>query len=172
MGYLYGSESSWEDAQSSLATRRLACKVDVLSPKDIAALEPAVTPCYTGGFLFDAWHLRNPGGLVADLVKGFEARGGRVVPHNVTSLLPGRGVVLDIGEPWDFDEVVVAAGAHSKRLADSAGDWIPLDTERGYSILFSGQSHHVSRPVGWAESGFYMTPMANGLRVAGTVELG
>jgi D-amino-acid dehydrogenase len=37
--------------------------------------------------------------------------------------------------------------------------------------MFLGASHLVSRPVGWAERGFYMTPMAEGLRVAGTVEL-
>mmetsp|Transcript_64488 Transcript_64488/g.117653 ORF Transcript_64488/g.117653 Transcript_64488/m.117653 type:complete len:222 (+) Transcript_64488:2-667(+) len=98
--------------------------------------------------------------------------GGGLLPHNVKSIIPGHGVVLDSGELYEADEVIVAAGAHSKSLADSAGDWIPLDTERGYSILFTGESHHVSRPVGWADSGFYMTPMAKGLRVAGTVELG
>ena len=29
----------------------------------------------------------------------------------------------------------------------------------------------VNRPVGWAEAGYYATPMSDGLRVAGTVEI-
>jgi D-amino-acid dehydrogenase len=37
--------------------------------------------------------------------------------------------------------------------------------------MYPGTSHLISRPVGWAERGFYMTPMAQGIRVAGTVEL-
>jgi D-amino-acid dehydrogenase len=46
-----------------------------------------------------------------------------------------------------------------------------LEAERGYHLMYPGTSHLISRPVGWAERGFYMTPMAQGIRVAGTVEL-
>jgi D-amino-acid dehydrogenase len=56
-------------------------------------------------------------------------------------------------------------------LAAQCGDAIPLDTERGYHLLYPGSSSLISRPVGWAERGFYMTPMARGIRVAGSVEL-
>ena len=31
-------------------------------------------------------------------------------------------------------KVVIAAGAHSRALALSAGDRVPLDTERGYHV--------------------------------------
>jgi len=170
--YLFGTESGWEAARRETATRRLSCNVAELSPNEIAQLEPALASCYVGGLHFESWHLLNPGSLVAGLVDGFESRGGRIIQQNVESILPGHGVVLDSGEFFAAQEVVVAAGAHSKTLAASVGDKIPLDTERGYSIFFSGHSHHVSRPVGWADSGFYMTPMADGLRIAGTVELG
>jgi D-amino-acid dehydrogenase len=66
---------------------------------------------------------------------------------------------------------VVCAGAHSKPLARQCGDEVPLDAERGYHIMYPGASGAISRPIGWAERGFYMTPMEQGLRVAGTVEL-
>jgi len=36
--------------------------------------------------------------------------------------------------------------------------------------MFSGAQALVSRPVGSAEMGFYVTPLAHGLRAAGTVE--
>jgi D-amino-acid dehydrogenase len=48
---------------------------------------------------------------------------------------------------------------------------VPLQAERGYHLMFPGSSALISRPVGWAERGFYMTPMAQGVRVAGTVEI-
>ncbi|MFY9237322.1 MAG: FAD-dependent oxidoreductase [Roseovarius sp.] len=32
-------------------------------------------------------------------------------------------------------------------------------------------AHRITRPVGWAEGGFYAVPMAKGLRLAGTVEI-
>ncbi|WP_316014472.1 FAD-dependent oxidoreductase, partial [Roseobacter sp. HKCCA0434] len=43
--------------------------------------------------------------------------------------------------------------------------------ERGYHLRFDGEEARLTRPVGWAEGGFYATPMAGHLRVAGTVEL-
>jgi glycine/D-amino acid oxidase-like deaminating enzyme len=67
--------------------------------------------------------------------------------------------------------VVIATGARSDQFAKQCGDAVPLDTERGYHVRFPGAQQLVSRPVGWAERGFYMTPMSDGLRVAGTVEL-
>ncbi|MGY8862781.1 MAG: NAD(P)/FAD-dependent oxidoreductase, partial [Pseudomonadales bacterium] len=69
------------------------------------------------------------------------------------------------------DKVVVAAGAWSKSLAQQVGDKVPLDTEQGYHVMYKGAEELLSRPVGWADVGFYMTPMNEGLRAAGTVEL-
>jgi glycine/D-amino acid oxidase-like deaminating enzyme len=67
--------------------------------------------------------------------------------------------------------VVVAAGAWSKGLAQQVGDTLPLDTEQGYHLMYKGAEQLLNRPVGWADVGFYMTPMNEGLRAAGTVEL-
>ena len=49
---------------------------------------------------------------------------------------------------------------------------LPLDTERGYHVHFNGQQHLLQRPVAWQAAGFYATPMNEGLRAAGTVEIG
>jgi glycine/D-amino acid oxidase-like deaminating enzyme len=68
-------------------------------------------------------------------------------------------------------KVVVAAGAWSKGLAQQVGDTLPLDTEQGYHLMYKGAEQLLNRPVGWADVGFYMTPMNEGLRAAGTVEL-
>ncbi len=70
------------------------------------------------------------------------------------------------------ETVVIAAGAFSRELALQAGDRIPLETERGYHLEYATESPLLQRPVCPTHLGFYMTPMAGRLRVAGTVELG
>eukprot|EP00930_Biecheleria_cincta_P099189 TRINITY_DN90831_c0_g1_i1.p1 TRINITY_DN90831_c0_g1~~TRINITY_DN90831_c0_g1_i1.p1 ORF type:complete len:431 (+),score=59.59 TRINITY_DN90831_c0_g1_i1:43-1335(+) len=170
--YLYGSEKSFEASEAEVRTRERVCKVERLRPNEIAELEPKVDRCYAGGLFFDAWHVRDPGALVAELAQGFQALGGQVVRQHAKSIVARQGVSLEDGSLISAESVVVAAGAYSKPLAESVGDFIPLDTERGYHVTFSGHENLVSRPVGWAEGGFYMTPMSNWLRVAGTVELG
>ena len=77
---------------------------------------------------------------------------------------------LGSGEQLPAERLVLCSGAWSRRLAQSLGDEIPLDTERGYHVLFDQAGGLLSRPVCWGAGGFYLTPMAQGLRVAGTVE--
>ncbi len=79
---------------------------------------------------------------------------------------------LGSGEQLPAERLVLCSGAWSRRLAQSLGDEIPLDTERGYHVLFDQAGGLLSRPVCWGAGGFYLTPMAQGLRVAGTVEFG
>ena len=70
------------------------------------------------------------------------------------------------------DAVVIAAGAWSKQLAESAGDRIPLDTERGYNITFPHAQNLLNRPVSFQGHGFVSSPLDIGLRIGGAVELG
>jgi D-amino-acid dehydrogenase len=44
--------------------------------------------------------------------------------------------------------------------------------ERGNHVMFPEGRSLLTRPACYTEHGFYMTPMADGLRAAGTVELG
>ena len=71
-----------------------------------------------------------------------------------------------------FDHVVIAGGAWSKTLLEPLGYHLPIEAERGYSLDLpaSAKEHQLSRPVASAERKFIMTPMAHGLRLAGTVE--
>ena len=59
-----------------------------------------------------------------------------------------------------------------KKLTDQLGENIPLDTERGYHVHFKGMDHLLSRAVINLDRGFGLTPMNQGMRAVGTVELG
>jgi D-amino-acid dehydrogenase len=70
-----------------------------------------------------------------------------------------------------FEQIVIATGAWSKPLLATLGYRLPLEAERGYSLdLTQTKQAHLTRPVASAERKFIITPMAHGLRLAGTVE--
>ncbi|MEM5390011.1 FAD-dependent oxidoreductase [Paraburkholderia phymatum] len=175
--YLYSSGASFDASRASLNLReRLGVSFDVLSGEEVRELEPSLAPIFERGVLFrDSWHFSDPQGFLLSLYDVLAARGLELERKSVSALAPvSDGVTLttDDGTPRRFDHVVVATGARSAKFAAQCGDRVPLDTERGYHVRYRGASQLISRPVGWAERGFYMTPMDEGIRVAGTVELG
>ena len=175
--YLYSSAASFDASRASLNLRQqLGVSFDVLSGADVRVLEPSLAPIFERGVLFsDSWHFSDPQGFLLSLYEWLAARGLGLERKAVSALEPAsQGVTLttDDGAQHRFDHVVVATGARSATFAAQCGDRVPLDTERGYHVRYRGASQLISRPVGWAERGFYMTPMDDGVRVAGTVELG
>lgn len=145
-----------------------------LSADDIRALEPNLPANYAGGVLFkDAYVVSSPEQLARRLAKAVLARGGRFIAGEVRGLrIDAESATAVLAEKTlSADRIVVAAGAWSKSLGASIGDHVRLDTERGYHVLFPQGHGLLRRPVCYTEHGFYMTPMADGLRAAGTVEL-
>ena len=97
------------------------------------------------------------------------------VPEPVASGGVKLHLAGDGGIPSAFyaEATIVACGAHSAALTRTVGQGCPLDTERGHSITFSaGTEGLLKRPVCDPARGFIASPMAGGLRAAGTVELG
>ncbi|WP_322049935.1 NAD(P)/FAD-dependent oxidoreductase [Paraburkholderia bannensis] len=175
--YLYSSAASFEAARASLALREsLGVRFQTLEGDAIRALEPALAPIFARGTLFDgSWYLSDPRGFLQALHASLVRRGLTHVPAAIERIETGRNgvrLVDEAGGATDAQYAVVCAGAHSGSLARQCGDAVPLDTERGYHVRFPDTSNLISRPCGWAERGFYMTPMTGGIRAAGTVELG
>ncbi|HET7886640.1 MAG TPA: FAD-binding oxidoreductase [Bradyrhizobium sp.] len=105
-------------------------------------------------------HIVKSGGrLVKAEAKGFAFDGDRLVAVETTA---GR---------IEADTVVLAAGAHSKSLAASVGDKVPLETERGYHVMIRTPAIMPRVPTTDSENKFVVTPMQLGVRLAGTVEL-
>ena len=74
-------------------------------------------------------------------------------------------------EKLEFDEIIICAGAWSNSIAKMVGENFPLDTERGYHVLFETDQQLINRPIAWSESGFYLIQIEEGIRAAGTVEI-
>ncbi|MEP2617582.1 MAG: FAD-binding oxidoreductase [Marinomonas sp.] len=175
--YLYSSEESFRNARTDIELRRNnGIPVEELSQGDIADLEPNLNPIYHKGIMFtNGYHVRSPLQLLKNMSAAVVARGGKIVKSKALSIQRISPTEINVATQSDDvkgNKVVVAAGAWSRQFASQVGDKVPLDTEQGYHVMYNGAQDLLSRPVGWADVGFYMTPMDTALRAAGTVELG
>ena len=166
-----------------LSSRELEIKIrdelgidqKILTPKEIHDLEPNIKPFYHGGvFYAKARHARNPKKILLKIFDYFIEKGGKFKKLNIKDISfdTEKPILKSETQNFIFDKVVIACGAFSKRLTDKLDEKIPLDTERGYHVHFKGYDHLLSRPVVFANRGFGITPMEQGLRVVGTVEFG
>lgn len=174
--YLYRSEKQFQSAGGEIALReREGVRMEILSKEQVRAREPNLAPLYHKGLLFsDAYSLDDPHRYVLGLAEAFRKRGGRMVRGEADAILrDDDGITVHAGEQrLRGDRVVIAAGAWSKELAHQVGDRVRLDTERGYHVLFPESADLLGAPTCYPDYGFYMTPLTEGLRAAGTVELG
>ena len=154
---------------------QLGVKQQLVNKKEIHDLEPNLKPFYHGGVFYDyARHARNPRKILIKLFENFVNKGGKFLKLNIQNIDfdEEKPVLRTETQRFIFDKLVIACGAFSKRLTDKLHENIPLDTERGYHVHFKDYDHLISRPIVYANRGFGMTPMEQGLRVVGTVEFG
>ncbi|MGY6632572.1 MAG: NAD(P)/FAD-dependent oxidoreductase [Alkalilacustris sp.] len=119
--------------------------------------------------------VRDPGGYVARLAEAFTGMGGRVLVAGVRDfdLAGGRFAAVDTDAGRIAgDACVLSTGVWSAPLMARLGLQIPLESERGYHIVFEDARGGPSLPVMVASGKFVATPMAAGLRCAGIVEFG
>ena len=153
----------------------LGIKQQLVNPKEIHDLEPNIKPFYHGGVFYDyARHARNPKKILIKLFENFLEKGGKFLKLNIQKIDfdENKPILRSETQRFIFHKLVIACGAFSKTFTDMLHENIPLDTERGYHIHFKDCENLISRPVVYANRGFGMTPMEQGLRVVGTVEFG
>ncbi len=175
--YLYETEAGLAAAQAEREMREHAgFKVEAVTRDEIGQLEPNLAKDHVGGFYYpDSHNYTNPQASVGALAQRFAADGGDIVTADISSIARAADGALELrtcDTTLRCRQMVLAAGAFSRNLFGGLVEHLPLETERGFHVVFEGREDLVSRPVGHAAGGFYMTPMEGGLRAAGTVELG
>lgn len=154
--------------------REQAVPVDCWQAKAVHERAPQLSERIQGGLFFPSTgHFLDPYRVVCELVDAAKAcgvqflrqqvQGGHLHEHGV-SLLTDQGQV-------SARKVLIACGAHSAKLTQVlTGKKVPLDTERGYHLMLPHEQDRLPFAVTSLERKFIMTPMADGLRLAGTVE--
>ncbi|MCS4246169.1 FAD-binding oxidoreductase [Pseudomonas sp. BIGb0164] len=135
---------------------------------------PPLSEGIQGGLFFPATgHFLDPYQVVCELVSAAKAEGVQFLKQRVMDgrvHADGVSLVCDQGS-FAARQVLIACGAHSAKLtAALTGKHVPLDTERGYHLMLPHEHQRLPFAVTSLERKFIMTPMAGGLRLAGTVE--
>ncbi|WP_286234937.1 NAD(P)/FAD-dependent oxidoreductase [Thalassotalea sediminis] len=148
--------------------------VDLLDKAQIKQLEPGLSDNINYALYFkNVAHTLNPLALSQSLFAYAQSLGVVFKQQDIKAINhfeQGTSVITQY-ETLCFDKIVVAAGAWSKKFTHALGYYLPLESERGYSLdLPKTTAATFNRPIASAERKFIITPMTHGLRLAGTVE--
>jgi D-amino-acid dehydrogenase len=148
---------------------------EVLDQTAVRELEPKIQPQIAGGiYLSPDAHL-NPAEFVRWLAARSQSKGVTFLTSTeVLFLETSRNRIFKTGTTrgdFEANQVVLAAGSWSARLAAQLRLVLPIQPAKGYSITVKRQEGDFSIPVWLSESKVVATPMGKVLRFAGTLEL-
>lgn len=175
-GYLalYDTPSA-RDADAYWLQRRrdFGLSVDALDRDELRQLEPALPDGLSAIYYPEGGHVLDLPAFLEGLAAATVRDGARFVRDSIVDVELKQGtphrLVGKVGS-YQVDQLVVAAGAWSKPLAERLGTWTPLDTERGYNVTYEIDGEVLRRPVIFANRKFGVVPMNGAIRVAGTIE--
>jgi D-amino-acid dehydrogenase len=176
MLYVYESEAGFaageEERRLQKATGMVFEVVDGNRARDLA---PGLGDRIVRGVYYSrGMHTLNPYKVVATLAERFAAEGGTLLRGRVRGFVRKDDRVTAVrltDQDLPAKAVVIAAGRASGELTRLLGFNAPLVAERGYHVMLAPDNVRFELPVSLAERGFVVTPMEEGLRLAGTVEL-
>lgn len=148
-------------------------RMQVLSADEVHELEPHLSRFHAGGVIYpDTRFTISPVELSRTYARHFVAQGGKLLQDEVATVSDANGecVVTGTQGTHRFDRTVICAGVAGARLAQQLGVRIPLVSERGYHLVLEAEDWHLTRPVGWLDYAVFMTPMEDGIRIAGMAE--
>ncbi|MCB8875623.1 FAD-binding oxidoreductase [Acidisoma silvae] len=174
---LYESEAEFQDSLPGWTQRTKAgIAFEHVRGAAMADLQPGLSPQFIAGTFVPGWrNVSDPFIFATRLAADVEGRGGIFLQGEASQVFPqesGARVVLTDGRILAAKQVVVAAGAWSRRLTDLLGDYLPLETERGYNTTLPLGSFDLRRQLIFGAHGFVISRLTTGLRVGGAVELG
>ena len=173
--YGYATDAAFAAAREGIRLReRHSTPHAVLDSADLADVDPQLGNRFRHGiYLPSARHTTNPGAFTRALASTFVALGGRLVTETVTAVeTRGRRAtaVRTSSGRRPVGEVVIAAGAWSRRLARELGASVPLDTERGYGVVLPDPGMTLRFPIISGDHHVALSPEPQGIRIVGTVE--
>jgi glycine/D-amino acid oxidase-like deaminating enzyme len=178
LGQVQVWEGDGETANSGVERQvreRHGIKSEPLSADDLRQMFPGISREVTRGLLVPGnGHTVSPQRSVVALGDLFRKEGGTLINERAMKLIPRDGggwMVMTNLANRSSEHVVVAMGAWSRQLLDPLGIKVALETERGYHAMLFDPEVMPALPISNKTRAFGVTPMEDGLRVAGTVEI-
>lgn len=174
--YVYESEASFQgtDEMRGLQAGK-GTEFEVVDGNRARELAPGLSPHIVRGIYYPRGsHTVNPYQVVATLAERFAAEGGTVLRGRVRGFRRDGSRVTAVqltDSELPAKAVMITAGRASGELTRLLGFNAPLVAERGYHVMLAPDNVRFDLPVSPPDRGLFFTPMAEGLRLAGTVEL-
>ncbi len=167
-------QRDWDSRWRLFRDRGEPC--EILSRADLQQKLPDLDPRFQQAvYLPSIRHWKSPAALLRGLHAILRERQVTIQAGEVTGITTENGKVTRIqladGTEVPCDFLVIAAGVWSRPLCASLGDKVPLDTERGYATTLPNDASRIRNLLLFPDDEFVATPMLEGLRIGGTVEL-
>lgn len=146
-----------------------------LSHAELHDLEPDVKLTKEGVAIMDhSWqHLLSPADVTRNIAEAAFADGAEWLNDRVSQVhsdANGTVVKTQSGKTINGDYLVLATGVWTNALLQQLGHCVPLTAKRGYHSMLAQPNVQLSHPLMQIKEYIVMTPMRDGLRVAGTAE--
>ena len=147
-------------------------KMRELNRDNLLDMDPFLGKSYNCGALFEnhGW-LTSPENYMKELANHFKRNGGKIITEEVKKIIDNK-VLTSNNNIFEADKIVICAGAWSGKLLKFINHSTNLETERGYHLQLKKVNYMPSNPYAVSDLKFAITPMNDGLRCAGTTELG
>jgi D-amino-acid dehydrogenase len=172
---VYETAAGFEAAATAIGlVARAGVRADAWTADEVRVREPAIAGPQVGGYFFPDDAHCEPYGAVCALADEAAADGVRFVEGADVFAIDGarslRQIVTTRGR-FRAREVVLAAGSWSEPLGRLLDLRVPILGAKGYSLLLPRAEPHPSRAIYLTERKIAVTPHADALRIAGTLEL-
>lgn len=148
---------------------------EFLSQEALLAKEPALKNIVKGGVFFPKEAQVEPFATTTAIAEEFERMGGQMLLNTevydfaieqgrIEKVFTTRGV-------FSADLIVMATGSWSKELAKRLQISLPILGGKGYSMIVDQGSRKPQHPIMIVERKIAVTPRADSIRLAGTLEL-
>jgi D-amino-acid dehydrogenase len=174
--YVYESEQAFQDTDEMRGLQQgKGTEFEIVDGNRARELAPGLSQSVVRGIYYpNNTHSIDPHKVVTTLAERFASEGGTILRGRVRSFLREGDKVTAVrltGSDLPASAVVITAGRASGELTRLLGFNAPLVAERGYHVMVAPDNMQFDLPVSPPERGLFFTPMAEGLRIAGTVEL-
>jgi len=173
---LYGNEAELAADEWHYDIRRaFGLPWQRLTSAELHALEPAVQLGAQGIAVLDPmWqHLLSPADVTSTIARASFAQGARWVKDRAQRVASNPdGVTVDTlsGQHIQGDFLVLASAVWTNELLQQLGHKAPLMAKRGYHSMLAQPNVELRHPLMCISEYVVITPMRDGLRVAGTAE--
>lgn len=174
---IFQTEKNADHAAHTVArSKELGLDVELLDFAGLQAMEPGVEINALGAILFKCDGHLSPPQLMTTLKACLKVDGVKFITNakvNRFEVENGRvKKVFCANEIYEPDEVVMAAGSWSRKLAAKLDLKIPLVAGRGYSVTYDNCPHQLRYPAILMEGRVAITPLENKkMRFGGTMEI-